>query len=121
MSRLIAPVDSSALHETRGNVRVFDPPRTDSEPKRSLSLDGFRRNSLHPEQLLNARPDDIHTVLIDGAIVKDRGELVHSRWASLRKRFKDSCDRIIKHYRAADRTEAMKAAQERHKGADCKN
>jgi cytosine/adenosine deaminase-related metal-dependent hydrolase len=52
--------------------------------------------------VLNARPDDVDTVMVDGNILKRNGRLAHGHWPSLRQRFKESCDRIISGYRSVD-------------------
>jgi len=44
--------------------------------------------------VLNARPSDVDTVLVDGEAVKRGGRLVKVDWASLRSRFSVSCERI---------------------------
>jgi cytosine/adenosine deaminase-related metal-dependent hydrolase len=64
--------------------------------------------------VLNARPDDVDTVIVDGRVLKREGRLVESHWPTLRARFKASCDRIIEGYRSTDPRDATKAAEQRY-------
>jgi cytosine/adenosine deaminase-related metal-dependent hydrolase len=65
--------------------------------------------------VLNARPDDVDTVIIDGRVLKQYGTLLHTHWPTLRHRFKASCDRIIEGYRSTDPADAIHASEQRHK------
>jgi cytosine/adenosine deaminase-related metal-dependent hydrolase len=55
--------------------------------------------------VLNARPSDIDMVLVDGRAVKKDGKLVAGHWPTIRKRFTDSCARIVEGVRSVDPTE----------------
>jgi DNA-binding transcriptional LysR family regulator len=61
---------------------------------------------------LNARPDDVDTVIINGRIVKRNGSLLHAHWPTLRNRFKESCERIIDGYRSTDSASAVRAVDQ---------
>ncbi|MCF8470964.1 MAG: amidohydrolase family protein, partial [Parvibaculum sp.] len=52
--------------------------------------------------VLNARPSDVKTVLVNGNIVKRDGKLVGVDWPALRKRFVTSADRIMAGFRTLD-------------------
>jgi cytosine/adenosine deaminase-related metal-dependent hydrolase len=56
--------------------------------------------------VLNARPSDIDTVLVDGRAVKRNGTLVAGDWPAIRKRFTDSCTRIVAGVRSVDTAQA---------------
>ncbi|MEQ8327115.1 MAG: amidohydrolase family protein [Parvibaculum sp.] len=52
--------------------------------------------------VMNARPSDISTVLVNGKIVKRDGKLVGVDWPSLRSRFAASANRIMDGFRTVD-------------------
>jgi cytosine/adenosine deaminase-related metal-dependent hydrolase len=64
--------------------------------------------------VLNARPDDVDTVIVGGRLLKGEGKLLESQWPTLRGRFKASCDRIIEGYRSTDPRDAIAASEERY-------
>lgn len=64
--------------------------------------------------VLNARPEDVDTVIVDGRLVKENGALLHVDWSRLRERFMISAERIIAGYRDGDAAEAMRLNERRH-------
>lgn len=64
--------------------------------------------------VLNARPDDVDTVMVDGRVMKQGGALLHVDWGRLRERFMASAERIVAGYRSTDGAEAMRANERRH-------
>jgi cytosine/adenosine deaminase-related metal-dependent hydrolase len=55
--------------------------------------------------VMNARPSDIDTVLVDGAAVKRAGRLVGVDWPRLRQKFLSSAERIREGFLTLDRSE----------------
>lgn len=52
--------------------------------------------------VLNARPSDIHTVLVNGRVVKRDGALVGVDWPALRTKFMSSAERIMAGFRTVN-------------------
>jgi cytosine/adenosine deaminase-related metal-dependent hydrolase len=52
--------------------------------------------------VLNARPTDVRTVLVNGKVVKREGALVGVDWPALRTRFQASAERIVAGFRTVD-------------------
>ncbi|MEQ9528362.1 MAG: hypothetical protein RIF42_08155, partial [Parvibaculaceae bacterium] len=52
--------------------------------------------------VMNARPSDISTVLVNGRILKRDGKLVGVDWPKLRSRFAASANRIMDGFRTVD-------------------
>ena len=63
--------------------------------------------------VLNARPSDIGTVLINGRMVKRDGKLVGVDWPGLRTRVQQSADRIMQGFRTIDVKEIAAQARAR--------
>ena len=61
--------------------------------------------------VLNARPSDVHAVLVDGRVVKRDCQLVGVDWPALRARFQRSCARIVAGARTVDAGEIEQAAR----------
>jgi len=61
--------------------------------------------------VLNARPSDVHVVLVDGRPVKRDGRLVGVDWLALRVRFQLSCNRIVEGARTVDAANIEQAAR----------
>ena len=58
--------------------------------------------------VLNARPTDVDTVLVDGAPVKRDGRLLGVNWPHLRKRFRASAERIREGFLTLDPEELVR-------------
>jgi hypothetical protein len=61
--------------------------------------------------VLNARPTDIRTVLVNGRVVKRDGALVGVDWPVLRTRFQASSECIMAGFRTVDVAEMAAAAR----------
>jgi cytosine/adenosine deaminase-related metal-dependent hydrolase len=93
------------------------------EVGKSADIILVRTDSIHMTPLhdpvgglvLNARPSDVDTVLVNGKVVKRNGRLL-ADWAALRKRFEQSCHRIVEGYRSVDPTPVIEKNMHRLAG-----
>lgn len=61
--------------------------------------------------VLNARPTDVTTVLVNGKVVKRGGKLVGVDWPALRERFSASAERIMAGFKTVDVAAVAEAAR----------